>query len=315
MTRRIVVLGGTGFVGHALCERLVRERPGWRITVPTRRPRFGLPLQSLPGVEVITADVHQPDTLRKLLLRADAAVNLIAILHGSTADFQRAHVELPARLARACADVGIGRLVHVSAIGASTDGPSRYLRSKGAGEEALRTASPLAPVILRPSVIFGAGDRFLNLFARLQRVAPFFPLAGSDAKMQPVWVEDVARALVCSLDDPALAGRTLECCGPTLYTLGDLVRLAGRLSGHPRPVLPLPMAAGRLQATLLRLLPGEPLLSQDNLDSLQVPNVASGTLPGLADLGIEAASVEAVAPSYLSAGQGDARFDRWRSQR
>ncbi len=315
MMRRIVVLGGTGFVGQALCEYLVSERPGWRLRVPTRRPRFGLPLQSLPGVDILTANVHDPDSLRQLLLRADAVVNLVAILNGSAADFQRAHVELPTRVAKACADVGVSRLVHVSAIGVSADAPSHYLRSKAAGEAALRAAGPIAPTILRPSVIFGANDRFMNLFAQLQAFAPVVPLAGADAKMQPVWVDDVARAILRVLDDPQQAGRTIECCGPRVYTLADLVRLAGAASGHPRPVLALPPAMARLQATLLGLMPGEPLMTRDNLDSLQVPNVASGELPGLADLGIQPTGLEAVIPTYLSPSHGDARLDRWRAHR
>lgn len=315
MMRRIVVLGGTGFVGQAVCEQLSRAFVGARIIVPTRRPRFGLAVQSLPGVELVSAQVQQADALSKLLLRADAVINLVAILHGNQESFQQVHVELPKKLAQAAHALGVQRLVHISALGASESAPSMYLRSKAAGEAALRPPGPVNATLLRPSVIFGAGDRFLNLFARLQALAPLMPLAGAEARFQPVWVEDVARAVLRCLRDPSTRGGTYECCGPTVYTLADLVRLAGRLSGRERPILPLPMALGRLQALALRVLPGEPLMSGDNLDSMQVPSVATPGAAGLAQLGIQPQALEAVAPGYLAPGQGDARLDRWRALR
>jgi len=311
---RIVVLGGTGFVGHAVCERLVERLEGCRVTVPTRRLRFGLALQMLPGVEVVPADVHDDAQLARCLQGADAVVNLVAILHGSAADFERVHVGLPRRVAAACATAGVRRLVHVSALGVGPQGPSDYLRSKAAGEDVLR-ASGLDLTILRPSVIFGARDRFLNLFARLQRFAPVVPLAGADARFQPVWVEDVASAVARCLQSAQTVGQTYECAGPVVYTLADLVRLAGRLSGHERPVIALPAAAARLQARLMEMAPGVPLMSRDNLESMKVPNVASGAVPGLRDLGIEPASIEAVVPGYLGAGAGIARLDAWRAAR
>ena len=171
----------------------------------------------------------------------------------------------------------------------------------------------LRATVLRPSVIFGTEDRFLNLFARLQALAPVIPLAGSDARFQPVWVEDVASAIVRCLDRPDTIGQVYECTGPTPYTLSELVRLAGRWSGHERPQIPLPAFAGRLQAALMELLPGEPLMSRDNIDSMRVPNVASGRLPGLAELGIQASALEAVAPGYLGQAFNRGRFDRWRT--
>lgn len=314
---RVVILGGTGFVGRALCEQLVAHHGsgGPRLVVPSRRRERGKHLFVLPTVDVIQASVQDDAVLARLLQGADAVVNLVAILHGSPDEFDQAHVNLPQRLAQACAKAGVKRLVHVSALGVPDDpaqAPSHYLRSKSMGEQALRTAQSggLQLTVLRPSVIFGAHDRFLNLFARLQALAPVVPLAGADARFQPVWVEDVAQALIHCLEDPATIGQTYELAGPEVLTLAELVRLAGRASGHVRPVLPVPLGVGRLQARVLGWLPGEPMLTADNLKSMSVPNVATGQLPGLAALGVASpASVRAVAPTYLGAAGG-----RWAEQ-
>lgn len=312
--QRLIVLGGTGFLGRAVCERLVERAggAGARILVPSRRPQRAKVLLTLPTVDVVEADIHDDVQLERLLVGRDAVVNLVGILHGSEQDFARAHAGLPRRLAKACAGTGVKRIVHVSAIGAAAAAPSHYLRSKSAGEAAL-AASKLDVTVLRPSVVFGAGDHFLNLFARLQRLMPVLPLAGADARFQPVWVCDVATAIARCLDDERSIGQTYECAGPGIYTLAELARLAGRWAGCERPVLPVPDAIGRLQAALMRLLPGEPLMSSDNLDSMKVPNVAGDRLPGLQALGIVPTALEAIAPSYLARGQGPARLDGYRA--
>ncbi len=298
--KRVLVLGGTGFVGRHLCEKLVRA--GWSVTVVTRRRGNASAVLSLPGLDVVQADVHDGEAMARLLPGHDAVVNLVAILHGNAAAFERVHVELPRTLAGACMAAGVRRVVHLSALGAAADAPSLYQRSKAAGEAVLHEAG-LSLTVLRPSVIFGAGDRFLNLFARLQAVLPVMPLAGAHARLQPVWVEDVAQAVVRCLADNRTAGQTYEACGPDVRSLAGLVRLAGQWAGVNaglgRPVIPIPMVLGRLQALLMELAPGEPLMSRDNLASLTVDNTASGTLPGLQALGIVPASLAAVAPDYL----------------
>ena len=315
MKGQVAVLGGTGFVGHAVCEHLVERSggAGGRIVVPTRRLRHGLALQSLPTVQLVQANVHDDRDLARVLAGCEAVVHLVAILHGSEAEFERVHVQLPQRVAAACKAAGLRRVVHVSALGVAPDAPSRYLRSKAAGEQVWRE-SGLDVTVLRPSVIFGARDRFLNLFAQLQALAPFVPLGGAHARFQPVWVEDVAAAVVRCLDQPATIGQVFECAGPQQFTLADLVRLAGRLSGHPRPVLPLPGALARLQALVMECLPGEPLMSRDNVDSMRVPNVATPGQPGLEALGVQASGVEGVAAGYLGGVDGPGRFMPWRSR-
>ena len=316
MNDNLVILGGTGFVGRSICGLLVDRSGGGsaQVVVPSRRPERAKHLQMLPTVRLAEADVHDEAQLTALLRGRDAVINLVAILHGSQAAFERAHVALPRTLARACAAAGVKRVVHISALGVGPNAPSLYLRSKTAGEAVLAAAG-LDLTILRPSVIFGEHDRFLNLFATLQAVFPVMPLAGATAKFQPVWVQDVAAAVVACLDDDATIGKTYELAGPEVFTLQQLVQVAGRCAGHVRPVIGLPDALGQLQALAMELLPGAPLMSRDNLASMRVPNIASGTLPGLAQLGITAATLGSVAPDYLGPGRGVARLDRWRARR
>jgi len=275
-------------------------------------------MSSIPTLSGITSQmIRTPRLAMHVLSCGPAGGTPVLFIHGNGASatfWEETMLALPRRLAAACAAAGVRRIIHVSALGVGPNAPSNYLRSKTAGEEALR-ASGLDLTILRPSVIFGAGDRFLNLFASLQALAPLVPLAGASSTYQPVWVEDVASAVVKCLDTPQTIGQVIECAGPKVYTLAELVQLAGRASGHARPVLPLPGFVARLQARLMELAPGEPLMSRDNLDSMKTPNVASGSLPGLASLGIEPAALEAIAPGHLGRQQGTARLERWRAGR
>lgn len=305
---KVLVLGGTGFVGRHVCEKIARLNI--RVTVPTRRRSNASTVQSLPMVDVLEVNIHDPAALAALVAGHDAVVNLIAILHGDEASFERAHVEFPKKLAAACQQAGVKRLVHISALGAALDAPSMYQRSKARGEAALQAAG-LDLTILRPSVIFGAGDKFLNLFASLQKVFPVMPLAGAGTRFQPVWVEDVAQAVVNCLvnmdsfdaDFDKPRNTVFEACGPDVLSLKELVQLSAIAAGinrsRGRPVLALPPFLGKLQALAMRLLPGEPLISQDNLDSMKVDNVASGKLPGLQALGITPSALAAIVPTYL----------------
>lgn len=314
-TPRVLVLGGSGFVGRHVCEQLTRL--GWQITVLTRRAVNAASVQSLPGLTVIEASVHQEADLARLMPGHDAVVNLVAVLHGNEERFEQVHVQLPGKIASAMKKAGVQRLVHVSALGADPQGPSMYQRSKARGETVLHNAG-LQLTILRPSVIFGAEDKFLNLFADLQAVAPFMPLAGSGTRFAPVWVADVARAVAVCLQKPDTIGQTYELCGPDVLTLGELVKKAGQWAGvnhgRGRPVVGLPMWVGWLQAAAMEMAPGEPLMSRDNLASMKVDNVATGQLPGLAALGIQAASAAGVAPGYLGHRGPRSRLNTWRER-
>ena len=299
--KKIVITGGTGFVGRHVCERLFARDPQARLVVPSRRRSNGRDLQVLPTVDLLAADVHDAAALPGLLAGADAVVHLVAILHGSDADFERVHVRLPQQLAAACGAAGVQRVVHVSALGVAADAPSAYLRSKAAGEAAWQAASAqhgFGLTLLRPSVIFGADDRFTNLFASLQRLLPVLPLAGAAARFQPVWVGDVAQAVVQALAAPVPPGPVIDCAGPEVLTLRQIVQQVGEMAGCRRPVLALPESLGLLQAGAMAWLPGEPLMSRDNLLSMRVPNIASGRHPGLDSLGIRPASLATLAEHF-----------------
>lgn len=303
--KKILILGGTGFVGSHLCEKLAQQ--GFRTTVATRRRSHALHLQLLPMLEIVETPRLDAASLTALLAGHDAVVNLVAILHGTEAAFDKAHVQLPTALAAACNASGVRRLVHVSALGVHADSPSMYQRSKARGEAVLQSAG-LDLTLLRPSVIFGEGDKFLNTFANLQQVFPFVPLASSEARFQPVWVEDVASAIASCLTKPQTAGQVYELAGPDVFSLKKLVEMAGQMAGinrgRGRSVFGLPAALGRLQARIMELAPGEPLMSRDNLAAMQSDNIATGKLPGLLELGIaQPGTVAAIGPTYLG-GRG-----------
>ncbi len=301
----ILAVGGTGFLGRHVVARL--SAGNRRVVVPTRRLERARHLLLLPTVEVVPRGITEDADLDALIAGCDAVVNLVGILHGSTGEpygpeFAQAHVELPRRLVQACLRNGVRRFVQVSALGVpDTDqgsAPSMYLRSKADGERVVREAQGLDWTIMRPSVIFGPEDRFLNMFATMQRFLPLVPLARASAKLQPVYVGDVAQAIVNALDDPETFGKTYELAGPDVFTLEELVRLAGRWSGHPRHVWALPFTLGQMQAAALELAPGPALMSRDNFQSLSVDNVASG--PIAPELGVVPTPLAAVAPDYLS---------------
>jgi uncharacterized protein YbjT (DUF2867 family) len=340
LVSNILLIGGTGFIGSHVLTRLAARAatPGERLPEPitraawvpgalpdrvpgriiaiTRDRRGARHLLMLPGVEVVEGDVHDDATLSRLLaaLGPDATViNLAGILqdkrgkpYGSR--FAQVHVALPRRLVAACAKHGVRRLLHMSALGAESAGASMYLRSKGDGEAAV-TMSLLDWTVFRPSVVFGPGDRFLNLFARIQRFAPLVPLACADARFQPIAVDDVAQAIVNAFGNPETIQQCYDMGGPKVYTLAEIVRLAGEAAGHPRPILRLPSTLGRLQAMVLECLPGG-LLSRDNLDSMRVDNILHGAMSPT--LGVVPSQLETGLADALLNPQRGTRFERLR---
>jgi NADH dehydrogenase len=305
---RVLVTGGTGFVGRHVVASL--SAAGHDVVVLTRQRERARHLLLLPTVRVVEADPYDGATLARWAREATAAVNLVGTLHARGQNsFSRVHVELPRMLATACRNAGVARILHVSALGASDDAASAYLRSKAQGE-AVVAESGLAWTIFRPSVIFGPGDAFLNLFATLARAFPVIPLAAAPARVHPVYVRDVATWLARALVDPETAGTRYGLCGPRVYTLAELVRFVAETAGSPRPVVALGPALSQLQARVMECLPG-PLLTRDNLASMQHDNVCDEPFPEV--FGIAPVALEAVASEYLSPPSRHSRFDLFRA--
>ncbi len=291
--QRICLIGGGGFIGTAIANRLVQR--GCAVTIPARhREHAKQQLIPLPNADVVECNVNDPAQLEKLLQGHDAVVSLVGILHGSEAKFRAAHVELPEKIIAACKKLGIRRLVHISALGADARGSSRYLRSKGEGEDRIKT-SGLDWTIFRPSVVFGRGDAFLNMFAKLTAL-PVLPLAGADSRYQPVWVEDVAQAVDLALQRPEWTGKSFNLVGPKEYSLRQLVAYVASLQKHQPMIVSLPEGIARLQASIMQVLP-RPLMSVDNIDSMKTPSVDPAGFP--AELGFRPTSVDSVAPEYV----------------
>jgi NADH dehydrogenase len=304
----VCVIGGAGFLGSHIVQHLAAR--GVSTRVPTRRRERAKALIVLPTVDVVNADVHEPATLARLVSGCDAVINLAGILHQSRAgDFARVHTELPRKIVDACRERGVQRLLHVSALKAAHDAPSEYLRSKAGGEQQIRVAqaSGIRTTIFRPSVMFGREDRFLNLFARLARTLPVIALASPKARFQPVYVEDVARAMVESLEFSQTYDRSLDLCGPASYTLQELMEYVCRLLKLERPIVPLNNEMSYLQAWMMEWLPVK-LMSRDNYYSMKVDSVCDCAFPAM--FGFQPAPLEAEVPLYLAENTPRARY-RW----
>jgi NADH dehydrogenase len=308
-TRRIVVLGGTGFVGSRLLPRLSAD--GHRVSVLSRNRERHRALAVLPGVHIRSVDVYDDAALRQALAGADAVVNLVGILnpHGAHT-FRRAHVELVRRLLAACTAAGVPRLHQMSALKAG-QGLSNYLKTRGEAEALVKTSS-LQWTIYQPSVIFGEGDGLVNRFATLLRRLPALPLARARARLAPTWVGDVAEAIArCVRDDPPARGRSYELYGPEVLTLGEIVRAIRDTAGLRTPIVPLPDGLGRLQAQLAGLLPGTPF-SLDNFRTLRTDSI--GKADGYAALGIVPQPFTPWLPALLHGSVRQRRLDRARRQ-
>ena len=305
--QRLLILGGTGFVGSHLVPRLAAD--GHAITLLSRNREQHRDLAVLPRVRIVSANPYDRAVLTAQLRDADAAINLVGILNETGgARFRQAHVELTATLVAACREAGVSRLQQMSSLRAG-EGRSQYLITRGEAESVVR-ASGLAWTIHRPSVIFGAGDGLVSRFAALLRIAPVLPLARANARLAPVAVADVCEAIARAQADRATAGRTFELYGPETLTLIEIVRAVRDAMGLHRLIVPLPDALGRVQARLGEFLPGKPI-SRDNFLSLLLDSV--GREDGLAALGIRAQPFRPALPALLHDHGRQARYDAARA--
>jgi uncharacterized protein YbjT (DUF2867 family) len=298
--RRTAVLGGSGFIGRYVVQRLAAR--GDVVPVGCRHAeeaKFLMTLGNVGQIAALNVTIDDEQRLPAFLAGNDALVNCVGILRQSGSQtFERAHHLGPARMARLAREAGIERLVHISAIGADPRSPSAYARTKAAGEAAVRDAFPTA-TILRPSVVFGPEDQFFNRFAAIAMISPALPLIGGGrTRFQPVYVGDVADAVLKCLEDPATAGRTYELGGPRIYTFRELLELLLGEIRRKRLLIGLPFGAAAFQARLMSILPNPPL-TPDQVELLKRDNVVSSGALTLATLGISATAVEGILPSYL----------------
>jgi NADH dehydrogenase len=305
----ICIVGGSGFVGQHMAHLLAAQ--GINLRIPTRRRERVKSLLVLPTVDVIEANVHDPKELDRLLVGIDAVINLVGILDG---DFVFTHVELPKKIVAACERNRVPRLLHVSALNADINGASAYLRSKGEGERVI-LESNLKTTIFRPSVIFGPGDSFLNLFADLVRRLPVLPLASPNSKFQPVFVENVVKAIAASLSTPATFGQSYDLCGPKIYSLRQIVEYVSTITEHKLSVIGLSDRLSYLQAMVLEFLPGK-IMTRDNYFSMKIDSICDCNNESdlAAVFGIHPTELEEVAPLYLTHNTPRNRYPGFRDR-
>jgi NADH dehydrogenase len=297
----VVVFGGTGFLGQRVVRRLAAGGAAVRVAVRhAEQARSALRAAGLEQVAVFGADVRDQAAVASAVAGADAVVNAVsAYVETGGVTFEAVHEQGATTVAREAAAAGVARLVLVSGIGADPESASAYIRARGRGEQVARQAFAAATIV-RPSALFGSGDALFGTLARLVELLPALPLIGGGrTRLQPVFVDDVAQAIARVLADPGTAGRTYELAGPRVYTMRELVMTVLRITGRRRALVPIPFAVAELQARLFELLPSPPLTTAQ-VDLLKADNVASGTLPGLRELGIQPAAVEDVVPAYLA---------------
>jgi uncharacterized protein YbjT (DUF2867 family) len=305
--RLVTLFGGGGFIGRYAVRALMAA--GARVRIASRAPQRAYFLRTQGGLgqfETVRADVGDPASVAAAVAGADAVVNLVGILKG---DFRAVHVRGAETIAQASKAAGARALVHLSAIGADPDSPSAYGRSKGDGEVAVRAAFPGA-TILRPSIVFGPEDDFVNKFARMARWLPLLPVIRGDWRLQPVFAGDLGRAVAAAALDPvAHGGKTYAIAGPNVTTMRELNRWVARAAGHPRGQFDIPDPVAKAMARVGGFLPGAPMTWDQGL-MLQSDSVADPTLPGLGALGIRPTPLEAIAEEWLVTYKRHGRFAR-----
>jgi uncharacterized protein YbjT (DUF2867 family) len=312
--RRTAVLGGSGFIGRYVVKRLAAR--GDVVPVGCRNAeeaKFLRPMGEVGQVEPINVAIDDAAVLSAFLAGNHGLVNCVGILRESgSQSFERVHHTGPALLARLAREAGIERFVHISAIGADPRSSSLYARTKAAGEQAVRDAFPTATV-LRPSVVFGPEDQFFNRFGAMAMISPVLPLiGGGETRFEPVYVGDVADAVIKCLEDPATAGRTYELGGPKIYTFREILELLLREIRRKRGFIDLPFGLAGFQAKLMSILP-DPPLTPDQVELLKGDNVVSPGALTLASLGIAPTAVEAILPTYLDRFRRGGWYERRQS--
>jgi uncharacterized protein YbjT (DUF2867 family) len=299
------VFGGTGFIGRQVVRELARR--GWRIRVATRIPEraYFLKPAGFPGQIVpFACDYMKGASIAEAVRGSSAVVNCIGILHERRrGDFKKAHIDIPAMIAVACAEEKVDALVHISALGIERNA-SVYARTKQEGEMGILNNFASA-AILRPSVVFGEDDSFFNKFARLAQVLPALPLiGGGETRFQPVYVGDIALAAVAALDAP---GQIYELAGPETVTFRDIYKRMFAWTHQARPLVKVSFRIARIQAKILGLLPN-PLLTADQVESLKSDSIAEGRFAGFRELGLVPKPMDAILPAYLKLYRKGGRF-------
>lgn len=306
MSKLVTIFGGSGFVGRYIARDMARA--GWRVRVAVRRPNEALFVRTygtVGQVEPVLANIRDDASVRAALEGADAVVNCVGILNESGKNsFGAVQAEGAGRIARIAAELGIGQMVHISAIGADSASASAYARTKAEGEALVLEQMPQA-VILRPSIVFGTEDSFFNRFAGMARMSPFLPLVGGRTRFQPVWVENVAAAAAMAVQGQVKPG-IYELGGPDIVTFAEMMQMLLRHIQRRRLLLPIPQSVAALMGgglDLVQKLSGgvfeNKVLTADQVKNLNKDNVVSPALRGFADLGIEPTPMEAVLPEYL----------------
>ena len=295
----VVVFGGGGFLGRRLVDRLSAESVTVRVAVRHPEPaRIALRSLGFDRVTVVYADVRDQGSVAAAIAGADAVVDAVsAYVEKGGVTFEAVHVRGAENVAREAVAAGVARFVLVSGIGADRYSSSPYIRSRGRGEVMVQQVFPSATIV-RPGAMFGPGDALFATLAELARLLPVLPLIGGGTRLQPVFVEDVAKAITNILSDPGTVGQTYELAGPRVYTLRELVNMTLQLMGKRRLLVAVPFAVAEIQARLFEFLPNPPLTT-GQVDLLKVDNVASKTLPGFQDLKIRPKTVEEVLPTYV----------------
>lgn len=273
--KNIILLGGSGFIGNQLAFSLANK--GCIVTVPCRRPHRQRHLTVHPNIRVMEANVFDENQLNTLCQGQHAAINLIGILHERRdGDFRKVHVDFVKTLVAACSKNNIRRLLHISALGADEgSGTSKYLRSKGEGENLLHTygRKDMQVTSFQPSVVFGPQDDFINRFASILKITPgLFPLACPKSQLAPVYVSDLVKKIVDSVDDKTTHSKRISACGPEVFTLQQIIELIIEATGAHCRALPMGDGLSKLQARILGVLPGK-IFTMDNYRSLQTPNI------------------------------------------